>query len=130
MPSSKQLALADLSHWITCLSRGPQTYGVFERILKGRDYQDTLEYLNLIHRIPESILSEEYTDLDISFINEAIPRFLESVLRRRVDPRIAHNMVLVYDCVPPERKHEITFVLPDWLRELSDKESCNKIGSV
>jgi hypothetical protein len=69
MPSIKQEALADLLHWLICLSRGPQSYGLLARILRKRDYDRVLEDLHLIHKIPLSILDADFTRNDVDFIN-------------------------------------------------------------
>jgi hypothetical protein len=69
MPSIKQEVLADLMHWLICLSRGPQSYGLLARILRKRDYDRVLEDLHLIHKIPLSILVADFTRNDVDFIN-------------------------------------------------------------
>ena len=68
MPSAKQEALADLMHWLICLSRGPQSYGWLGRLRGASDYDRVLDDLYLIHKIPLSILDADFTQNDIDFL--------------------------------------------------------------
>lgn len=124
MPSNKQEALADLMHWLICLSRGPQSYGLISRIMRKRDYQRVLEDLYLIHKIPLSILYPDYTENDIDFINWAVSSYVAKV-GQEIDSRIAHNLIAVFDSVPEALRHKIRWSPPVWLREiaLTDEDS-------
>lgn len=118
MPSNKQEALADLMHWLICRSRGPQSYGLLSRIMRKREYQRVLEDLNLIHKIPLSILDPEFTENDIDFINWAVSSYVAKV-GQEIDSRIAHNLIVVFDSVPETLRHKIRWAPPAWLREIA-----------
>jgi hypothetical protein len=118
MPSTKQEALADLMHWLICLSRGPQSYGLFRRLVRRRDYERVLENLYLIHKIPLSILEAEFTRNDIDFINWGMSSYVDKV-GRSIDPRTAGNLIAVFDSVPGDLRQEVVWSPPDWLREIA-----------
>jgi len=125
MPSTKQEALADLMHWLICLSRGPQSYGLFRRLVRWRDYERVLEDLYLIHKIPLSILDAEFTRNDIDFINWGVSSYVDKV-GRRMDSRTAGNLIAVFDSVPVELRQEIRWSPPDWLREIARLGASNQ----
>ena len=118
MPSTKQEALADLMHWLICLSRGPQSYGLLARLLRKRDFVRVLDDLYLIHKIPLSILDAEFTRNDIDFINWGVASYVAKV-GRRIDPRTAGNLIAVFESVPEELRQEVRWSPPDWLREIA-----------
>jgi hypothetical protein len=120
MPSIKQEVLADLMHWLICLSRGPQSYGLLARILRKRDYDRVLEDLHLIHKIPLSILDADFTRNDVDFINWGVASYVAKV-GRKIDSRIAGNLIAVFDSVPERLRSEIRWSPPDWLREIALK---------
>lgn len=118
MPSTKQEALADLMHWLICVSRGPQSYGPLRRLTRKRHYERVLEDLYLIHKIPLSILEAEFTRNDIDFINFGVSSYVEKV-GREIDQRTAGNLIAVFDCVPEKLRAEVHWYPPDWLREIA-----------
>jgi hypothetical protein len=114
MPSTKQEALADLMHWLICLSRGPQSYGLLQRLFRRRDYQRVLENLYLIHKIPFSILDSEFTRNDLDFINWGVSSYVAKV-GHEIDSRTASCLISVFDAVPEELRDEVHWSPPDWL---------------
>ncbi len=122
MPSIKQEVLADLMHWLICLSRGPQSYGLLARILRKRDYDRVLEDLHLIHKIPLSILDADFTRNDVDFINWGGGASYVAKVGRKIDSRIAGNLIAVFDSVPERLRSEIRWSPPDWLREIALKD--------
>lgn len=118
MPSDKQEALADLMHWLICLDRGPQSYGPLGRLFGKRHYARAFEDLNLIHKIPLSILDPDFTQNDIDFINHGISTYVSKV-GRGIDSRTAWNLIAVFDSVPEALRSEIRWLPPSWLRDLA-----------
>lgn len=125
MPSTKQEALADLMHWLICLSRGPQSYGLFRRLVRKRDYERVLDDLYLIHKIPLSILDAEFTRNDIDFINWGVSSYIAKV-GRKIDSRIAGNLIAVFDSVPEALRPQVQWSPPGWLREIARIEEDRK----
>lgn len=125
MPSTKQEALADLMHWLICLSRGPQSYGLLARLLRKRDYERVLDDLYLIHKIPLSILDADFTRNDVDFINWGVSSYVAKV-GRKIDSRIAGNLIAVFDSVPEALRQEVRWSPPDWLREIASMDADQK----
>lgn len=125
MPSTKQEALADLMHWLICLSRGPQSYGLLARLLRKRDYERVLDDLYLIHKIPLSILDADFTTNDVDFINWGVSSYVAKV-GRKIDSRIAGNLIAVFDSVPEALRHEVKWSPPGWLREIASTDEDQK----
>jgi hypothetical protein len=124
MPSTKQEALADLMHWLICLSRGPQSYGFFKRLFRRRDYQRVLDDLYLIHKIPLSILDSEFTRNDLDFLNWGVSSYVAKV-GHGIDSRTASNLISVFDAVPDELQDEVRWSPPDWLVAIAKQNSNN-----
>jgi hypothetical protein len=120
MPSEKQIALADLMHWVTCIARGPQTYGPLSRLIRKKAYDRVLADLYLIHKIPLSILDPDYTENDIMFINWGVKNYVMEI-GDSIDPRVADNILRIVDGVPGNLRDRITWTVPDWLRELQQQ---------
>ena len=125
MPSTKQEALADLMHWLICLSRGPQSYGLLRRLFRKRDYERVLDDLYLIHKIPLSILDADFTRNDVDFINWGVSSYVAKV-GRKIDSRTAGSLIAVFDSVPESLRHEIQWSPPSWLREIASSEEDQK----
>ena len=117
MSSQKQVALADLMHWIICIDRGPQSYGPLRRLFRGRAYKRVLADLYLIHKIPLSILDPDYTPNDIDFINFGIRSYVQEI-GESICPRVGANLLDVVDGVPASMADQITWTVPDWLRTI------------
>jgi hypothetical protein len=75
---------------------------------RPRRWQYSQDLANLLHRIGESILEPSLTDLDVSFINHAIPCFLEKPANRW-DRRLMQLLVQFHDAAMQERASEITW---------------------
>lgn len=116
MASRKQRILAELMHHIICCARGAQTGPALWRLRHGEAYRRAFEDLNLIHRIPHSIIIEEYTENDISFINWGIERYLK---KREVelDSRTAWLLLEFVNGVPEAQQNGLTWKPSQALRE-------------
>ena len=106
-PSRKQKILAELMHWLICLSRGAQSWRLRDRLLNGQSYRRAFDDLNLIHRIPHSILDSEYVENDISFINWGIGRYVSE--RKHLDSRTAWLLIEFVRGVPESLRSKLTW---------------------
>ncbi|HRX87322.1 MAG TPA: hypothetical protein P5572_20035 [Phycisphaerae bacterium] len=111
MPSRKQKILAELMHVLICRVRGPQSRSGLFRLRHGRLFHQCFEHLNLIHRIPHSILTAEYTENDISFINWGIAQYVHR-LGADISPLIAWLLAEFMAGVPAEWRGEVTYEPP------------------
>lgn len=79
-------------------------------------YRRAFQELNLIHRIPLSILEEGYVDNDISFINWGIESYVASP-HSQMGSRVAWLLVEFIKEVPDGLRSKITWTAPDALLE-------------
>ncbi|MCB9853898.1 MAG: hypothetical protein H6819_12430 [Phycisphaerales bacterium] len=119
-PSRKQKILAELMEWLICVSRNPQSWTMWHRLRHGRRYHRAFDDLNLIHRIPHSILDAEYEDNDISFINWGISRYVAD-RNMSIDISVAWLLIEFVKDVPDDRRGELTWTPPQALFDLAAK---------
>jgi hypothetical protein len=63
---------------------------------------------NLLHRLHETVLEPEFTETDLSFLNHAVPRFLQEV-GAMADGSLIAMLVQLHDAVPEARRAELTW---------------------
>ena len=119
--SRKQKILLELMFWMVCYARNTQTMNLLRRLRYGREFRRAFDDLNLIHRIPHSILDRDYTDNDISFINYGIRHYVED-RGAEIDGRTAWLLVEFVRGVPDARRAEVTWRPPEALRDLADRQ--------
>ena len=119
--SKKQKILLELMFWMVCHARNTQTMNLLRRLRYGREFRRAFDHLNLIHRIPLSILEREYTDNDISFINDGIRHYVED-RGAEIDGSTAWLLVEFVKSVPDARRAEVTWSPPEALRDLADRQ--------
>lgn len=76
--------------------------------IKPWRYQYNFDLANLLHRIGENTHTPEFTELDISFLNHAVPRFLAG-RGNDWDTGLLMLLVELHDSVPEETKAELTW---------------------
>jgi hypothetical protein len=63
---------------------------------------------NLLHRLHETVLEPRFTETDLSFLNHAVPRFLQQV-GPSADPGLVAMLVQLHDAVPAEQRPGLTW---------------------
>jgi hypothetical protein len=74
---------------------------------------------NLLHRLHETILEPGFTETDLSFLNHAVPRFLQQV-GAAADAGLVAMLVQLHDVVPEEQRAELTWHPDDSHRRMAD----------
>ncbi len=134
MPSEKQRILGQLAKHGFVYLRG-QTYLTWkERILSivltPSRFQYNWHLANLLHRIGETTHIVEFTATDLSFLNEAVPRFLAS-RGCSWDTRLLQLIVELHDAVPVDMLPEVHWHPPEEIRSrLADHcRRCDSLAS-
>lgn len=91
---------------------------------RRRVFRYGFELANLLHRMGQTVTHPEFTEMDLSFINHAIPRFLANRYNHW-DQRVLDLLVQFHDAVPDEMSNKVTWHPPDSLRD-SVRESKRK----
>jgi hypothetical protein len=63
---------------------------------------------NLLHNLDQTILEPGFTKRDLSFLNQAVPRFLKQV-GESADTSLVWMLVQLHDVVPESERAEVTW---------------------
>jgi hypothetical protein len=92
------------------MREGVTARGRWWKVLRGRRTFNAYGYAlaNLLHRLHETILDPDFTETDITFLNQAVPQFFSQVSGAE-DPTLIAMIVQLHDAVPEPQRPLITW---------------------
>jgi hypothetical protein len=75
---------------------------------------------NLLHRLDQTVLEPDFGEIDLSFLNHAVPQFLRQV-GNDVEPSLTVMLVQLHDAVPDHQRTRLTWHPTEAQRRLVDE---------